>query len=61
MALVSVGFPTAARLVVLIALGAVVYLACLLWRAPEITREIRETVVRRRKPSARIEAAPAQL
>jgi O-antigen/teichoic acid export membrane protein len=61
LALVSVGFPTAARLVVLVALGTVVYLGCVLWRAPELKREIRDTVVRRRKPATRIEPAPAQL
>jgi O-antigen/teichoic acid export membrane protein len=61
MALVATDFPTAARLLVLVVLGAAVYLACCLWRAPEITLEIRNTLARRRKPQARIEAAAAPL
>jgi PST family polysaccharide transporter len=61
MALVAVDFPTAARLGVLILLGAVVYLGACLWRAPEITVEVRQATARRRKPPARIEPAPASL
>jgi O-antigen/teichoic acid export membrane protein len=47
-ALLALGVPAAARLVILIVLGAVVYLAACLWRAPEITGEIRTALGRRR-------------
>ena len=59
--LVAVGMPTGARLALLVVLGGAVYLACCLWRAPEVTTEIRNTVASRRKKRPRIEAAPARL
>ena len=47
-ALVAVGVPAAGRLVLLVLLGAGVYLACCIWRAPEITREVKGAIGRRR-------------
>jgi hypothetical protein len=55
-ALLALGVPPAARLVLLIVLGAAVYLATCLWRAPEITGEIR-TVLGRRRGGANRRAA----
>src|SRR5262249_9504672 len=56
-ALVAAGLPPAARLVLLVALGACVYVAGCLWRAPEITREIKGAIGGRSAPTPRIEAA----
>jgi O-antigen/teichoic acid export membrane protein len=39
--LVSQGVPSAARLVLLVALGGAVYVPSLLWRAPEVRAELR--------------------
>jgi PST family polysaccharide transporter len=46
-AMVATGVPPAARLVLLIMLGAVVYVAACLWRAPEVTGEIKSAFGRR--------------
>jgi O-antigen/teichoic acid export membrane protein len=46
---VEAGMPAAARLVVLAALGAATYAVCCLWRAPEITAEIRGVIGRRKQ------------
>jgi hypothetical protein len=46
-ALTAAGTPTAARLILLIALGAVAYVAGCLWRAPELTSEIKNALRRR--------------
>ena len=47
-ALLALGMPPAARLAVLIMLGASAYLAACLWRVPEVTEEIRAVLGRRR-------------
>jgi O-antigen/teichoic acid export membrane protein len=47
-ALVAAGAPAAGRLVLLVLVGAGVYLACCIWRAPEVTREIKGAIGRRR-------------
>lgn len=47
-ALLAVGVPAAARLVLLVVLGAAAYVAACLWRAPELSREIRSVASRRR-------------
>jgi O-antigen/teichoic acid export membrane protein len=61
-ALVTAGVPAAARLVLVVALGAVVYVAVCLWRAPEVTVEIRGALRRRRPaPSGRVEMIEAGL
>ncbi|MDX6402213.1 MAG: hypothetical protein QOF27_2819 [Gaiellaceae bacterium] len=57
-ALVAAGVPTGARLVLLVGVGAVSYLACCLWRAPEVSIEIRDAIALRRKTNARVEPAP---
>jgi O-antigen/teichoic acid export membrane protein len=59
--LVALGVPAGARLAILVLLGGTVYAACCLWRAPEITREIRETIIRRRSRRPQVEAAAASL
>lgn len=46
-ALVAAGVPAAARLVLLALLGAGVYAAACLWRAPEVTLEIKSAIGRR--------------
>lgn len=46
-ALVAAGVPSAARLVILVVSGGAVYLLCCLWRAPEVSSEIRRAVGRR--------------
>ena len=46
--MVAVGVPAAARLVLLVLLGAGVYLACCLWRVPEVMTEIRSAIGRRK-------------
>jgi O-antigen/teichoic acid export membrane protein len=61
LALVAAGVPAGPRLALLVVVGGVVYLACCLWRVPEISREIRSTIAGRRKERGRIEAAPARL
>jgi O-antigen/teichoic acid export membrane protein len=60
-ALVACGLPAGPRLTLLVVVGGVVYLACCLWRAPEVAAEIKNTIAGRRKERARIEAAPARL
>ena len=45
-ALQAAGVPARARLVVLAAVGAAVYLGASLWRAPEVTREIAGVIAR---------------
>jgi PST family polysaccharide transporter len=62
--LVAAGAPPAARLALLVLLGAAVYGACCHWRAPEVTREIVGVAARRRRRAApRVEpldAAPVE-
>ncbi len=58
-ALIESGLPIAARLVLLVALGVVVYVACCLWRAPEVTVEIRGAIGRR-KPKPGPPAEPLE-
>ena len=48
-ALDDVGLPPVARLLMLVAVGAAVYLPCLTWRAPEVLRDVRSA---RRRPDA---------
>ena len=47
-ALQAAGVPAPARLVLLLLVGAAVYLGASLWRAPEVTREIAGVIARRR-------------
>lgn len=47
-ACVGGGVPPAARLVLLIVVGGIVFVASCLWRAPEVTREIRAALEHRR-------------
>ena len=54
------GVPTGARFATLVLVGAAVYVAACLWRAPELTREVQELrrrLRRRRKPAASSMAA----
>ena len=51
-ALSAAAVPSAARLVLLVVLGAVVYIGGCLWRAPEVTREVRGALDRRRGGTA---------
>jgi PST family polysaccharide transporter len=54
--LVEAGAPAWLRLVLLVALGAIVYLPCCLWRAPENTQEVNGALNRRtRRPAPRVE------
>jgi PST family polysaccharide transporter len=60
--LVAADVPAAARLALLVVLGAVVYGLCFLWRAPDIANEVRGSLGRRRsKPSPRVEPVEAGL
>jgi O-antigen/teichoic acid export membrane protein len=61
-ALVGLGVPPAGRLVLLVTVGAVVYVGACLWRAPEVKREI-GGALRRRRPiaSPRVETLGARL
>jgi O-antigen/teichoic acid export membrane protein len=52
-ALIGAGMPTAARLALLVTLGGVVYTIGCLWRAPEVSLEIRGAVERRRLAAVR--------
>jgi O-antigen/teichoic acid export membrane protein len=61
MALVAAGVPTAARLALLVLLGALVYGAACLWRAPEVRAELMVAVRRRRAPAAVVEPLEARL
>ncbi len=54
-ALTAAGVPAAARLGLLVVLGGAVYVAACLWRAPELTAEIRGVISRRRPPEPRLE------
>jgi O-antigen/teichoic acid export membrane protein len=45
-AMVAVGVPAASRLVLLVLLGGAVYVACCLWRVPEVTNELRSALGR---------------
>jgi len=56
-ALVAAHMPAAARLLILVAAGGVVYIAACLWRAPEITSEIRSALGRRRRSADTLPAA----
>jgi O-antigen/teichoic acid export membrane protein len=59
-ALISAQVPVAIRLAVLIVLGGGAYLAGCLWRAPEVTFEIRNSLRRRRgKPAPAVDALEA--
>jgi hypothetical protein len=60
--MVAVGVPAAPRLVLLVVLGAVVYLGSCLWRAPEVTGEIRSALGRRKhREQPRVLPAEARL
>ena len=48
-ALVAASVPPAARLAILVVLGSVVYVGCCLWRAPEVSSEIRSALGGRRR------------
>lgn len=61
-ALLESGLPTSARLVLLVVVGGVAYVAGSLWRAPEVTREIAGAIGRRRRRATpRVEALEAGL
>ena len=61
-ALVAADVPAAARLGLLVALGAVVYGLAFLWRAPDIANEVRGALGRRRAtPAPRVEPLEAGL
>jgi O-antigen/teichoic acid export membrane protein len=51
--LLETTFPQWARLVILVVVGGLAYIAACLWRAPEVASEIRGALQRRRGPSAR--------
>jgi O-antigen/teichoic acid export membrane protein len=60
--LVEAGAPAWLRLVLLIVLGGVVYIPSCLWRAPEVTQEIKSAVGRRnRRPAPRVDPLDAGL
>ena len=60
--LVEAGAPAWLRLVLLIVLGGVVYIPACLWRAPEVTQEIKGAIGRRkRRPAPRVEPLDAGL
>ena len=62
MALVAVGMPAIGRLALLVTVGAAVYVAACLWRAPEVKHEIRAAIsLRRSSASARVETLGAPL
>ena len=48
-ALVAASVPSVARLAILVVTGSVVYVACCLWRAPEVSSEIRSALGGRRR------------
>ena len=56
-ALVDAGVPAAARLALLVALGAIVYLPLVAWRAPDVVRDARALLPGRFRPSP--DAVPA--
>jgi O-antigen/teichoic acid export membrane protein len=60
-ALVAAGAPAAVRLILLVALGGVVYVAASLWRSPDVTGEIRGVLRRRRRAKARLESLDSGL
>jgi hypothetical protein len=60
--MVAVGVPAAPRLVLLVLLGAGVYLGSCLWRVPEVTTEIRSAIGRRKhREQPRVAPAEARL
>ena len=60
--LVEAGAPAWLTLVLLIVLGGVVYIPACLWRAPEVTQEIKGAIGRRkRRPAPRVEPLDAGL
>lgn len=59
--LVVLDVAPAARLVLLSGLGALLYVGCSRWRAPEVAGEIRELLNRRRRGPGRIEAPAVEL
>ena len=48
-ALVAASVPSVARLAILVVTGSVIYVACCLWRAPEVSSEIRSALGGRRR------------
>jgi hypothetical protein len=54
--LVSAGLSPAVRLLILVLLGTAIYVAACLWRAPEISRELRTFLRRRPTGTAHTEA-----
>jgi hypothetical protein len=52
-ALVATGLPTVSRLALLVVLGGCVYVAGCLWRAPELTLEIKGAIGRRTRKAPR--------
>lgn len=60
--LAEAGVSAAGRLVVLVLVGTCIYAACCLWRAPEVTSEIKRALSRRRTTAAsRVETPEARL
>lgn len=60
--LMAIGVPASARLAFLVLFGGVVFIVACLWRAPEITGEVRDALRRRQTPIApRMEAVEARL
>lgn len=57
--LVELNVPAIARLALLLTLGGVVYAACCLWRAPEVTREVKGAIGRRKAASVLTDAIEA--
>jgi polysaccharide transporter, PST family len=60
-ALVAQDVPDAVTLVLLVALGAVVYVPCCLWRAPEIGDLMKGLAARRRKAATPVEPRLSEL
>jgi O-antigen/teichoic acid export membrane protein len=60
-ALVAAGVPSAARLGILVVTGSAVYVVSCLWRAPEVSSEIRRAVGRRRRTAPVTTAIDAPL
>ena len=59
--LIEAGVPAWLRLVLLIVLGGIVYVACCLWRAPEVTNEIKGVIGRRSVARPRVDPLDAGL
>jgi O-antigen/teichoic acid export membrane protein len=61
MAMFDAGIPAGTRLMLLIVLGAIVYVPMCAWRSPEVARDMRAVLARAKRPRIAAAARPAEI